>query len=91
MKYTGLKHAVLEWAIACHIMLAFRVMALTNGSIILDIFIWIYIFALLGLYKSNSFTFHLDPGDSIDIKDDNTRIYGEKTGNGYQFGVENSR
>lgn len=90
MKYTRLQHGLLEWAIACHIVIAGTCIA-HSDSLILSIALWFYIFALLGLYKSNSFTFHLDPGKSIDLKDDNTRIYGKQTAKGYQFGVENSR
>lgn len=90
MKYTRLQHGLLEWAIACHIVISGTCIA-NSDSLILSFALWFYIFALLGLYKSNSFTFHLDPGESIDLKDDNTRIYGKKTEKGYQFGVENSR
>lgn len=90
MKYTRLQHGLLEWAIANHILLSGYIMYVSEG-LLLTIALWIYIFALLELYKSNSFTFHLDPGKSIDLKDDNTRIYGKKTEKGYQFGVENSR
>lgn len=28
---------------------------------------WFYIFSLLELYKNNSFTFHLDPGEEKEV------------------------
>jgi hypothetical protein len=90
MKYTRLQHGLLEWAIACHIVIS-GTFIYQQDNFILSLAIWCYIFALLELYKSNSFTFPLDPGKSIDLKDDNTRIYGRQTEKGYQFGVENSR